>query len=143
LIAAGINDANFVVINTSQDDKIETLIKILEASSVDFSALKKVIFSIPTEQDAIAPKVSIKKNSNDSSEIECLLNHMRNALAHGNTLFPTDELYVLLEDKSSKRDNPDKATTRILLRTRTLIDWIQIIDKNYPLPNKQIEEGQL
>lgn len=57
------------------------------------------------------------------SPAECLLTHIRNAFAHGNTFF-FDNGNVLLEDKDS-----NKITARILISVQTLIDWIVIIDK--------------
>lgn len=56
-------------------------------------------------------------------EAESVLTHIRNSLAHGNTYF-FENGNVLLEDK----DPRGSITSRILLRQRTLLDWISIID---------------
>lgn len=58
------------------------------------------------------------------SEAVCLLNHIRNSFAHGNTYF-LDNGNVLLEDK-----NREKVTARILLSVAALIEWINLIDKD-------------
>lgn len=58
------------------------------------------------------------------SAAECLLTHIRNSFAHGNTYF-FDNGNVLLEDKDG-----NKITARILIPVRLLLEWIILIDKN-------------
>ncbi len=59
------------------------------------------------------------------NRITCLFRHIRNSVAHGNTYF-FDNSAILLEDK----DGSKKITARILLKQKTLLDWISIIDKD-------------
>lgn len=73
--------------------------------------------------------VSIDENENlklESKEnhILCLMRHIRNAFAHGNTYF-FDNDNMLLEDNDGGR-----ITASILIPKRSLLDWIKIIDKN-------------
>lgn len=58
------------------------------------------------------------------NRITCLFRHIRNSFAHGNTYF-FDNSAVLLEDKDGS-----KATARVLLQQKTLLNWISIIDKD-------------
>lgn len=59
----------------------------------------------------------------DCSKPECLLTHIRNALAHGNTYF-FENGKMLLEDKNNRI-----TTAMILIKQRTLLDWIKLIDR--------------
>ena len=59
------------------------------------------------------------------SQADCILTHIRNALAHGNTYF-FDNGNVLLEDKDGS-----KVTARILIAVESLIDWIKLIDSSH------------
>ncbi len=58
-----------------------------------------------------------------TSKADALLAHIRNAFAHGNTYF-FDNGNVLLEDKDKSN-----TTAMILIRQQTLLDWINLIDK--------------
>ena len=58
------------------------------------------------------------------NRITCLFRHIRNAFAHGNTYFFDNEM-MLLEDRDGKT-----TTAKILIRMKTLLDWIQILDKD-------------
>lgn len=64
-----------------------------------------------------------KPQAKSGGKGECLLTHIRNAFAHGNTYF-FDNGKVLLEDK-----NASTITARILICQQTLLDWIALIDK--------------
>ena len=66
-------------------------------------------------------KVTLKSEEN---RINAIFRHIRNALAHGNTFF-FDNGMCLLEDKDGKR-----RTAGILIPSRSLLDWIFIVDKN-------------
>lgn len=68
------------------------------------------------EDNVLKPKIS---------KPEAFLSHIRNAFAHGNTYF-FDNGNVLLEDKKQKI-----TTAMILLRQKTLLDWISLIDKDH------------
>jgi len=59
------------------------------------------------------------------SKAECLLTHIRNAFAHGNTYFFNNG-NVLLEDM-----NGNIKTAMILISTENLIDWIKLIDAKH------------
>lgn len=71
-------------------------------------------FKVADEQ-GISPTVSAA---------ECLLSHIRNSLAHGNTYF-FDNGNVLLEDKDG-----NKITARILIPVQVLLEWVMLIDKS-------------
>ena len=58
------------------------------------------------------------------SAAECLLTHIRNSFAHGNTYF-FDNGNVLLEDRDG-----NKITARILISVQLLLEWIMLIDRN-------------
>lgn len=62
-----------------------------------------------------------------NSKAETLLTHIRNSLAHGNTFWLPNKK-VLLIDKGGGASG--KTTAAILLNSRTLLDWISLIDKN-------------
>lgn len=65
-----------------------------------------------------------KKPKSKKSEGEMLLEHIRNCFAHGNTYFFNNGM-MLLEDKNGKKIN-----ARILIKQKTLLDWIMLIDKD-------------
>lgn len=80
----------------------------------------RVAFTIPySVSDDEPPKA--KKNC---SRVESLFTHIRNAFAHGNTYF-FDNGNALFEDK--KYNN---VTAMILIKKRTLLDWIIQIDSS-------------
>jgi hypothetical protein len=68
---------------------------------------------------------------------ECMLTHIRNAFAHGNTYF-FDNKMVLLEDK----DNRGAITARFMLKMQTLLDWIVIIDKEQKYYDHELLKGR-
>lgn len=60
---------------------------------------------------------------NKETRMQCLFRHIRNSIAHNRTyLFENGEM-ILLEDA----DTDKKVTARILIKVKTLVDWIQII----------------
>ncbi len=59
------------------------------------------------------------------SQADCILTHIRNSFAHGNTYF-FDNGNVLLEDKDR-----GKVTARMLIAVESLIDWIKLIDSSH------------
>lgn len=73
-------------------------------------------------------KVTVKENGEVKLEeretrMQCLFRHIRNSIAHNRTyLFENGEM-ILLEDA----DTDKKVTARILIKVKTLVDWIQII----------------
>lgn len=69
-------------------------------------------------------EVFITSNEN---RIVCLMRHIRNAFAHGNTYFFNND-NMMLEDK----DNAS-ISARIIIPQRALLLWIPIIDKNNTL----------
>ncbi len=81
----------------------------------------------------------IPKPKDNCSKAECLLTHIRNAFAHGNTYF-FDNGNVLLEDK-----NKSITTAMILIKQKTLLDWIKLIDHEerfYRIVNAEIESEE-
>ena len=66
--------------------------------------------------------------TNGVGKVECVLTHIRNAFAHGNTYF-FDNGNVLLEDRTS--GSTGKITARIIIHKQTLLDWISLIDKDH------------
>lgn len=73
-------------------------------------------------------KVTVKENGEVKLEeretrMQCLFRHIRNSIAHNRTyLFENGEM-ILLEDA----DTDKKVTARILIKVKTLVDWIEII----------------
>lgn len=72
-------------------------------------------------------KVTVKENGevkldDKETRMQCLFRHIRNSIAHNRTyLFENGEM-ILLEDGDDK-----KVTARILIKVKTLVDWIEII----------------
>lgn len=60
-------------------------------------------------------------------DAESVLTHIRNALAHGNTYF-FDNGYLMLEDRDG---SSGEITARMILKQKTLLDWIGIIDSKH------------
>lgn len=78
------------------------------------------------------------KLENKENHILCLMRHIRNTFAHGNTYF-FDNDNMLLEDKDG-----EKITASILISKRSLLDWIKIIDKDskfYTFDTELVEEN--
>lgn len=65
----------------------------------------------------------LEQHTNEARMV-CLFRHIRNAIAHGNT-YQFKNGNILLEDKLGER-----LTARILIKYKTLTDWIKVIDKN-------------
>lgn len=76
-------------------------------------------YSISTDENE-----KINFSGDGENHITCLMRHIRNAFAHGNTYF-FDNGFLLLEDCDGRT-----ITAAILIKQETLIDWIKIIDKN-------------
>ena len=70
--------------------------------------------------------------SNKESRINCIFRHMRNAIAHGGTYF-FDNGMMLLEDIKSA----NKVTAEVLIPQQSLIDWIDIVDRNHVLEEQE------
>ena len=68
--------------------------------------------------------ISFAGGSSAENRIVCLFRHIRNSFAHGNTYF-FDNGFVLLEDKDGST-----VTAEILIKQKTLLDWIRVIDKD-------------
>lgn len=60
----------------------------------------------------------------EESRVKCLFRHIRNSFAHGNTYFFENDM-MLLEDKDK-----NTITARILMPRKSLLSWIDIVDKN-------------
>lgn len=92
----------------------------------------KIVCSTPyTIADEEKPKAK-------AGDAESVLTHIRNAFAHGNTYFFDGET-LMLEDK----DQRGIITARMILKKKTLLDWIQVIDNGcifYNLKNDNSEE---
>lgn len=66
---------------------------------------------------------NIKFSGGGENHIKCLFRHIRNSFAHGNTyLFGNGT--ILLEDMDKS-----KVTAAILVKQKTLLDWIKVVDK--------------
>lgn len=70
------------------------------------------------------------------SRLVCLFRHIRNSLAH-NRIYLFDNGNILLEDKSD-----GKITARLLIKVRTLVDWIAEVDKNQKHYGKTEEQSK-
>lgn len=109
---------------TSKDNNGKTVEKEIDIDEPRLCCIHK--FTV-TDEQGISP---------NGSPAECLLTHIRNAFAHGNTYF-FDNGNVLLEDKDG-----NKITARILLSVQSLIDWIILVDKGgavYPSLHNPLE----
>lgn len=65
--------------------------------------------------------------STSETRMECLFRHFRNSLAHNRTYVFTDIEKgdtILLEDAD---EASKKISARILIKTRTLLDWIDVV----------------
>ena len=56
----------------------------------------------------------------------CLFRHIRNSLAHNRIYLSENGEMILLEDFDNR-----KVTARILIKCRTLLDWIGVVDKKH------------
>lgn len=73
-------------------------------------------------------KLKAKENgqietTNSEKRMECLFRHIRNSLAHGRTYIFNNGA-IMLEDL----DENGTLSARLLLKARSLIDWMEIID---------------
>ncbi len=85
--------------------------------AIDIDTPRFALIMAYSISDADEPKAK-----DDCGKAECLLTHIRNAFAHGNTYF-FENGKMLLEDK-----NKSNTTAMILFNQKTLIDWIKLID---------------
>lgn len=92
-------------------------------------AVLKQNYSISVNEDGT---VSI---TNAETRMQCLFRHIRNALAHNRIYFSPNGEKILLEDADEK-----DITARILIPIRSLIKWVEIIDKErkYYFKNDEI-----
>lgn len=67
----------------------------------------------------------IKVNPSETRMV-CLFRHIRNSIAHNRTYVFDNGNMILLEDCEDK----ETLTARILLPTRSLLEWVRIIDKD-------------
>ena len=66
------------------------------------------------------------KNAASEKRLVCLFRHIRNALAHNRVyLFQGDML--MLEDAA---EDGKTITARVLMKTKTLLDWIEVVDND-------------
>lgn len=65
------------------------------------------------------------KIKSGESRINAIFRHIRNSFAHGNTYFFENGM-CLLEDKDK-----GKITAEILVSKQSVLDWIQIVDRNH------------
>jgi hypothetical protein len=72
--------------------------------------------------------VAVLEQQSRETDMTCLLRHIRNAIAHGNT-YQFGNGNILLEDMQ-KREKGIRITARILINKDTLTDLIKVIDKN-------------
>ena len=66
------------------------------------------------------------KNSSGEKRLVCIFRHIRNSLAH-NRVYLYDGDMIMLEDAA---DDGKNVTARLLMKSKTLIDWIYIVDKD-------------
>lgn len=140
LEAAAISDDNYHILMA---DRIP---KTLEIAGLKICGDKGVPIPIEIETPRFALIMGYSISDNDEpkprdncSKPECLLTHIRNALAHGNTYF-FENVNLLLEDK-----NKSNTTAMILIRQKTLLDWIKLIDhkeKFYRIINTAMESEE-
>ena len=140
LEAAAISDDNYHILMA---DKIP---KTLEIAGLKISGDKGVPTPIEIETPRFALIMGYSITDNDEpkpkdncSKPECLLTHIRNALAHGKTYFFKNGK-LLLVDK-----NKSNTTAMILIRQKTLLDWIKLIDhkeKFYRIINTAMEREE-
>lgn len=119
---ADINDDSYHILMADKIDKTLAKCKLQIRGKHDAT----IPIDIDTPRFAIIMGYTIQDYDEPISKCgraECLLMHIRNAFAHGNTYF-FDNGNMLLEDK-----NDTKATGMILIKQKTLLDWIAIIDK--------------
>lgn len=64
--------------------------------------------------------------TNSESRMVCLFRHIRNSLAHNRIYLSQDRTMILLEDA----EDGGRLSARILIPVRSLVDWIEIVDKN-------------
>ena len=69
-----------------------------------------------------------RDKSRKETELECLLRHIRNSIAHGHVFVTKAGNYinVLLEDINPKNDN---ITARLVCRQSDLVNWKKILQK--------------
>ena len=67
------------------------------------------------------------KFDDQETRLVCLFRHIRNSLAHNQIYYFEDADMILLEDSK----NTNVTTARILIKTHTLIDWINVVDKEH------------
>ena len=67
----------------------------------------------------------------EEKRVTCLFRHIRNSFAHGNTYFFENDM-MLLEDKDKST-----ITARILMPRKSLLSWIDIVDKD-KISNKEV-----
>lgn len=83
--------------------------------------------------------VDRNKPTGRQSKSVCLLTHMRNSFAHGNTYW-FDNGNVLLEDKSA--GSSGTTTSMILMKAETLVEWIKAIDIDATFYLKGVDRSQ-
>ena len=72
------------------------------------------------------------------SRMLCLFRHIRNALAHNRMYFSEDGTMVLLEDA----EDGGRLTARILIPIHSLVEWIEIVDKDKKFYFKPQDENK-
>ena len=140
LEAAAISDDNYHILMADRSPKT------LEIAGLKICGDKGVPIPIEIETPRFALIMGYSISDNDEpkprdncSKPECLLTHIRNALAYGNTYF-FENGNLLLEDK-----NKSNTTAMILIRQKTLLDWIKLIDhkeKFYQIINTAMESEE-
>ncbi len=108
--------------------------KMLKISGIDnFNFLKKEKFdkvyhslnmdSVTVSETPRSCMVLKEEGNKTESRMCCLFRHIRNSLAHNRTYIHKD--MVLFEDFN----NNNKKTASIFIKIRTLLDWIDVVEK--------------
>ena len=127
LLSAGISTKNCKILLANSINKT---LKEFDLEIIDGKGEKKkrVAIEIDVPKIVCLTPYSIadeEKPKSKVGEAESVLTHVRNAFAHGNTYF-FDNGNLMLEDKNQR----GTITARIILKQKTLLDWISLIDKS-------------
>lgn len=139
---AGITNENVKILLANSINKtlVDYDLEIIEGHGMD-KHNKEIEIDIPKIVCLTPYSIADEENPKAKvGEAESVLTHIRNAFAHGNTYF-FDNGNVLFEDK----DQRGVITARMILKQKTLLDWISIVDKEqrfYILRNVSDNNGQ-
>ncbi len=111
LVDAGVSVSAAVIIMRENEDYVNEIIQYCNSIGMK-------TFSYEGNENE---NVRVKSGE---SRVNAIFRHVRNAFAHGNTYFFENGM-CLLEDMDGK-----KISAELLIPNRSLLEWIQIVDKN-------------